>query len=275
MINFFVKVRLPQTIQTDKGSNFTSKLFERVTLVWSSAYHPQSQGALERFHSTIMNMLRAHCAKQRQDWDRGLPFVLFTARGAVQESLGFCPFELLYGRSVRGPLQIAKERWVEQEDLPKEASVDRLERNLAGVQELARKNLSQAQRKMKEKFNKRARRREFEKGEEVLLLSPNKGSPFNGKYQGPYTIAQKIDERNYQINTPEGRTKMQVCHINRLKKYIRRESQPVLAVTSEDQLVEDVETKEEGQTRKNPPPKLKNTAILNHMGEKLNHLSGS
>ena len=103
MINFFVKVGLPRTIQTDKGTNFTSKLFKRVveqlgiTHIQSSAYHPQSQGALERFHSTLKNMLMAHCAEQKKDWDSGLPFVLFAARSAVQESLGFSPFELVYG----------------------------------------------------------------------------------------------------------------------------------------------------------------------------------
>ena len=70
MINFFMKVRLPQTIQTNKGTNFTSKLFKRVVEqlgvvhVQSSVYHPQSQGMLERFHPTQKNMLKAHCAKQ-------------------------------------------------------------------------------------------------------------------------------------------------------------------------------------------------------------------
>ena len=279
MINFFVKVGLPRTIQTDKGTNFTSKLFKRVveqlgiTHIQSSAYHPQSQGALERFHSTLKNMLRAHCAEQKKDWDSGLPFVLFAARSAVQESLGFSPFELVYGRTVRGPLQIAKERWVEQGKASEDTVtyMDRLKKNISDALRLARRNLSEAQGRMKRKFDRKAKKREFKKGEEVLLLSPNRGSPFDGRYLGPYVVSQKIDERTYRIDTPEGRRKSQVCHINRLKAYIRREGQPVLAVTANSHTVEG----EEGPTVKDPPLKLKNSMILRNMEEKLNHLSVS
>ena len=47
---------IPKVIQSDQGSNFTSRLFAQVLQQLhikhnkSSAYHPQSQGALERFH---------------------------------------------------------------------------------------------------------------------------------------------------------------------------------------------------------------------------------
>ena len=78
-----------------------------------------------------------------------------------------------------------------------------------------------------------AKKREFKRGEEVQLLSPNRGPAFDGRYLGPYVVSQKIDERTYRIDTPEGRKKTQVYHINRLKKYVCREGQPVLAVTTE------------------------------------------
>ena len=35
----------------------------------SSAYHPESQGALERFHQTLKNMLRTYCMEQEKEWD--------------------------------------------------------------------------------------------------------------------------------------------------------------------------------------------------------------
>ena len=103
MINFFVKVGLPKVIQTVRGTNFMSNLFKRVIAqrgakhVTSSPYHPQSQGALERFHATLKSMLRAHCPERQNDWDKELPFVLFAIRDSVQESLGYSPFELVYG----------------------------------------------------------------------------------------------------------------------------------------------------------------------------------
>ena len=42
--------------------------------------------------------------------------VLFAARESVQESLGFSPFELVFGRVVRGPLKLLKEAWLAEEN---------------------------------------------------------------------------------------------------------------------------------------------------------------
>lgn len=58
----------------------------------SSAYCPQFQGALERFHSILKTMIQAYCFDHQADWDEGLPFLMFAARDAPQESLGFSPF---------------------------------------------------------------------------------------------------------------------------------------------------------------------------------------
>ena len=63
----------------------------------SSAYHPKSQGALERFHQTLKTMIRMYCIENSRDWDEGVHLLLFAVRESVQESLGFSPFELVFG----------------------------------------------------------------------------------------------------------------------------------------------------------------------------------
>ena len=72
----------------------------------SSAYHPESQGALERFHHTLKNMLKTYCMETEKQWDEGDPLLLFAVRDSVQESLGFSSFELVYGHATRGPLKL-------------------------------------------------------------------------------------------------------------------------------------------------------------------------
>ena len=113
-----------------------------------------------------------------------------------------------------------------------------------------------------------AKKKEFEKGEEVLLLSPNRGSPSDGRYIGPYVVSQKIHERTYRTDTPEGKKKKQVFHIKRLKKYVHQEGQPVLAVATESRTVE----RKEAPAVKGPPLKPKNSVILSKFEEKLSHL---
>ena len=48
------------------------------------------------------------------------------------------------------------------------------------------------------------KKEEFKKGDEVLLLSSNKGPHCGGRYIGPYVISQRIDKRTYRIDTNEG-----------------------------------------------------------------------
>ena len=116
LVNSFTLVGLPKEIQSDQGSNFMSELFQQVVFqlgfkqIISSAYHPESQGALERFHSTLKNMMRTYGLDNERDWDEGISLLLFAVRESVQEYLGFSPFELVFGQSVHGPLKLLKEK---------------------------------------------------------------------------------------------------------------------------------------------------------------------
>ncbi len=112
---------IPKVIQSDQGSNFTSHMFGQVLKLLrikqnqSSAYHAQSQGALERFHQTLKSLLRAYCTELDRDWEDGLPWLMLAAREAVQESTGFSPNELVFGHTVRGPLAVLKSGCVDTE----------------------------------------------------------------------------------------------------------------------------------------------------------------
>ena len=72
----------------------------------SLAYHPERQGALERVHQTLKNMIRCYCFDSEKDWDEGIHLLLFAVRESVQESFGFSPFELVFEHTVRVPLKL-------------------------------------------------------------------------------------------------------------------------------------------------------------------------
>ena len=83
LIKFFTLVGLPRVVQSDQGSNFMSGLMQQVmfqlgiTQIKSTAYHPESQGALERFHQTLKNMLRVYCTEHNKSWDEGVATFCF------------------------------------------------------------------------------------------------------------------------------------------------------------------------------------------------------
>ncbi len=120
IIKFCTTFGLPKIIQSDQGSNIISRVFRKVMKELnikhcvSSAYHPQSQGVLERFHQTLKSMLRTYCLEYEKDWDEEVPLLLFAVRNTVQESLGFSPAELVFGHSPRGPLKMLQEQLIYQ-----------------------------------------------------------------------------------------------------------------------------------------------------------------
>ena len=109
LMTFFSRVGVPQEILPDQGTNFTSQLLAElyrllhVKAIRTSPYHPQTDGLVERFNRTLKSMLQKSVSEEGKDWDRLLPSVRFAYREVPQSSTGFSPFELLYGRSVRGP----------------------------------------------------------------------------------------------------------------------------------------------------------------------------
>ena len=124
LVKFLTFVGLPKSVQSDHGSNFMSGIFQQVMhelgikLNRSSAYHHENQGALERCHQILKNMIRSYCFGTEKEWNEGIHLLLFTVRESVQESLDFSPFELVFGHTVRGPLKLLKERFLSQEDTP-------------------------------------------------------------------------------------------------------------------------------------------------------------
>ena len=57
-------------------------------------------------------MVRTYCLSNEKEWDQGIPVLLFAVKDAKQESLGFSPFDLVYGHIVRGQLKLLKEKWL-------------------------------------------------------------------------------------------------------------------------------------------------------------------
>lgn len=121
LITFFSLFGLPKVVQTDRGTNFMSRVFMQamrqleIKHVQSTATAP-TQGALERFHLTLKSMLKSFCLEFERDWDEGVPLALFAIREVVQESLGFSRSELVFGYTVCGPLKLLRESFLSEKN---------------------------------------------------------------------------------------------------------------------------------------------------------------
>ncbi|ROT71566.1 hypothetical protein C7M84_010101 [Penaeus vannamei] len=117
MVEIFCRIGIPRQVLSDRGTQFTSAMMEEVLRLLSikglktTPYHPMCNGLCERFNGTLKKMLKRMAAEQPKEWPRYLAPLLFAYREVPQSSLKFSPFELVYGRTVRGPLQILRELW--------------------------------------------------------------------------------------------------------------------------------------------------------------------
>ena len=166
LIKFFTMVCLPMEIQSDRGSNFTSELMQQIIFelgakqILVSTYHTESQGPLERFHSTLKSMMRSFSFDHHNEWDEGIHLLMFASREAVQESMGFSPFELVFGHHVRGPLTLLRDQWVKSDsEMFLLDYVSMFKQRLYEACDLAKQNLQNSQRKVKTWYGKKARHR--------------------------------------------------------------------------------------------------------------------
>ncbi len=100
---------VPDTITSDRGPQFTSSLWAALCSLLSikhtqtTAYHPQSNGLVERFHRRLKDALPARAVGA--DWFNHLPWVLLGFRSAWREDSEFSPSEAVFGSQLVLPGQ--------------------------------------------------------------------------------------------------------------------------------------------------------------------------
>ena len=104
LYNWVARFGLPLHVTSDRGPQFTSKLWSTVSrllgikLHHTTAYHPQANGLVERFHRHLKSSLRARLTGS--NWMDALPWVLLGIRSAPKQDLGCSSAELLFGTPV-------------------------------------------------------------------------------------------------------------------------------------------------------------------------------
>jgi hypothetical protein len=159
---------IPKMIISDRGAQFIARFWEQLQqtlgtkLIRSSAYHPQTDGQTERINQILEDMLRACVIQYDKHWDKSLALAEFSYNNSYQSSLKMAPFEALYGRQCRIPLNWSQtgEREIFGPEL-----VTEVEEKV----KIIRNNLKVAQSRQKSYTDKRRKPIQFEVGDFVYL----------------------------------------------------------------------------------------------------------
>lgn len=227
LVAVFARVGIPEEILSDQGPNFMSALLEEVyrllqiTRIRTSPYHPQTDGLVERFNGTLKGMLRKFVSRNQKDWDEYLPYLLFAYREVPQGSTGFSPFELLYGRRVRGPLDVLRESWTRSstEETPEITHVVEMRNRLEEMSDLVKGNLEKAQQRQKAAYDRGTKPRSLEVGDDVLVLLPMQHNRLKLEWVGPYRVTRRVTSVDYEVESPGRYRGKKVYHINLLKRW--------------------------------------------------------
>ena len=244
LLDIYSRVGIPEEVLTDQGTQFMSECMQEVSRLLSikgltsTPYHPICNGLVERWNGTLKSMLKRLCQDQPKQWHRLINPVLFAYREVPQESTGFSPFQLLYGRSVRGPGTILKELWTKEVNIPEVKSsyeyryVTELRERLEDSLKLAQEELEKSQKRYKRHYDRKAKPRRLEVGDRVLILLPTDSNKLLMQWRGPYTVESRVGANDYRVKMG---SKTKTYHVNMLKKYISREPEGnVVTVDSTD-----------------------------------------
>ena len=201
----------------------------------TSPYHPQTDGCLERWHGSLKSMLRK-CENRQADWDRLLKYLLFAYRSSPHTNTGFSPFEVIFGRTLRGPLDVLKDGWLsgDLKDVSTIEWVNKLRERLCEITDLVCEREAKAKACMKQQYDKHAKPREFEVGTLVLVRTPDLRGKLSDIWDGPYEVIRRITDLTYELAVPSRRSKRMVAHLNMLKAWHSPEAKALRVVLAED-----------------------------------------
>ena len=102
----------PQILHSDQGTNFESNLIKSICDLMgiqktrSTAYQLQGDGQIERQNGTLQGILSAFVSEHPDTLDLHIDQAVFAYNTSRHESTGFSPYELVFGRVARMPVEI-------------------------------------------------------------------------------------------------------------------------------------------------------------------------
>ncbi|XP_043488078.1 uncharacterized protein LOC122515007 [Polistes fuscatus] len=208
----------PRSILTDQGTNFTSSLLKAIAKQYNlkqiktTAFHPQSNGSLERSHIVLVEYLK-HYINKKSEWDKWLTHAMFAYNTSTHEGTRFTPHELVF----------AKQANIPSADIHTNVALDStyleyyldLVNKIKTSQTVARRNLVGAKIKSKIYYDRNARGQNLSVGQNIYLLK-QPTTKLGNQYSGPYQILEVLPRNNVRISYKNGsrivhKDKVKIC----------------------------------------------------------------
>ena len=222
----FFRFSPPEQLHSDQGRNFESEVIAEVCKLLgvvksrTTPYHPQSDGLVERFNRTLLNMLATAVSKRPFQWESHLRRLCLAYNTRVHQTTGYSPFFLMFGRQVRMPVDVMYGTPTPQSSTVPQYVAD-LRSSLCAAYEQVRERTGCKLDRQKELYDRKVHGQPFKPGELVWLHSPavprGQSKKLHCPWTGPYRIVAKLSDAVYRIQHSQAHRKRPVVHFDRLK----------------------------------------------------------
>ena len=222
----------PHTIISDRGKCFlagvTQELLQMLETnhLTTTSYHPQTNGLCERLNHTLADMLSMYVNSDQKNWDEILPFVTFAYNTSKQDSTGYNPFYLIYGREAVLPTdaELGVRNNPSVENPQNKDYALRVINNLAEARKNVTDRMVVVHQRQKIVYDKNRRHTEYEIGDTVLIFKPfrtvGKAEKLLHRWLGPYRVLRQTSPLNYEVMLDESKTgKTDTVHVVAMKPF--------------------------------------------------------
>lgn len=210
---------VPVTILSDQGTHFNNQLMDALAKlvgfnhVFSTVYHPQSNGLVERFNATFVPQLAKLHDRENNNWDEYLSPVVFAYNTGTHATTGFSPFQLQFGREARLPQDQPADNYVFYRPVD---YYSQLQKSLAIIHRFAQDRIRSEQVKYKQHYDHRRSDPQYAINDHVLTKVHGVRSKLEPRYSLIPKVVVKAQHPVYWVREDSTQQIIQV-HVNDLR----------------------------------------------------------
>jgi ribonuclease HI len=209
----------PNKIVTDNAAAFGSEPLARfceqfgIKLIHSTPYYPQGNGLAESSNKSLIRIIKRLLEDNQRAWNSKLKFALWADRVSTKRATGLSPFQLVYGAEAVFPSQLAipVAKFLQDHQEEPDDMIRRIHQ-LVEVQQAREQTLDRIQdhqQKIKQVFDRKAKKEHFQVGDLVLKWDApkqdkGKHSKFEALWIGPFRISEAFSNNTYKLLDLEG-----------------------------------------------------------------------
>ena len=181
--------------------------------IFSTAYHPQTNGTIERFNATIKSQLCKLQDLNRNNWDQYLSATVYAYNIGQHRTTKYSPYQLLYGKTPILPFD--KPQPMVQFAKPSDY-YDQFRRYRALIIQQVRSNIQQQQQLNKQRYDLHRSNTQYTIGQLVLAKPAVRNDKMQEIFEGPYRVTDILGPVTYTIQLEHSDHTRQV-HANIMK----------------------------------------------------------